>query len=319
MAGPITLLSCDNFASNGHRLHGMVTEALAWPGASVPAGAIEWVRENVSFPCSMVDRIVPASTADTYATAARELGVTDLAAVAAEPYKQWVIEDVFPGGRPAWERAGAVLTTDAGPWERLKLRALNGVHSTLAYLGALAGYETIADALAMPGMQVVLRRLIAEDIASSFEPPDGVSVVAYGDQVLERFANSAIRYRTLQVAMDGSQKLPQRVLHTVAGVRAAGGTPRWSTLVIAAWMRFAAGVADDGRALPLDDPLAEKIRAAIAAAEPGPAGLVDALFGLGQVFPAELAGDDVVRDLVVGWLTDLARHGAAATVEGAAA
>ena len=244
LAGPITLLSCDNFASNGHRLHGMVTEALAWPGASVPAGAIEWVRENVSFPCSMVDRIVPASTADTYATAARELGVTDLAAVAAEPYKQWVIEDVFPGGRPAWERAGAVLTTDAGPWERLKLRALNGVHSTLAYLGALAGYETIADALAMPGMQVVLRRLIAEDIASSFEPPDGVSVVAYGDQVLERFANSAIRYRTLQVAMDGSQKLPQRVLHTVAGVRAAGGTPRWSTLVIAAWMRFAAGVAE---------------------------------------------------------------------------
>ncbi len=175
--------------------------------------------------------------------------------MAAEPYPQWVIEDDFPGGRPAWETAGAVLTDDAGPWERLKLRTLNGVHSAMAYLGALAGRETIADALPIPGLTDAMRRLIAEDIAPSFTPPDGVSVVDYGESVLERFANPAIAHRTLQVAMDGSQKLPQRVLHTIRDRRAAGAEPRWGALVVAAWMRFARGVADDGRALPLDDPL----------------------------------------------------------------
>lgn len=310
-AGPITLLSCDNLPTNGRRLRGLVTAALEYPGV---ADAAEWIDANASFPCSMVDRIVPASTPETIATAERALGVTDLAAVGAEPYSQWVIEDDFPGGRPAWELAGVVITGDAGPWERLKLRALNGVHSALAYLGALAGCETIAEALALPGMAATMRRLIAEDIAPSFTPPAGVDPVAYGEEVLGRFANPAIQHRTLQVAMDGTQKLPQRVLHTVADRRAAGAEPRWGALVVAAWMRFACGVADDGRDLPLNDPLAARIRAALAEAEPGPAGVAAALFGIEQTFPPELAADPVVRDLVVGWLTALDRHGVSATL-----
>ncbi|KKJ93566.1 mannitol dehydrogenase family protein [Micromonospora sp. HK10] len=314
-AGPLALVSCDNLPANGRRLRGLVTQALAV--ARVPDAAAGWIAGQVSFPGTMVDRIVPATTADTLDTARRALGVSDLAAVAAEPYSQWVIEDDFPGGRPAWERAGAVLTDDAGPWERLKLRTLNGVHSATAYLGALAGAETVAETLTLPRLTAVLRRLVAEDVAPSFAPPPGVSVPAYGEEVLGRFANPAMRHRTLQIAMDGSQKLPQRVLHTITDLRAAGRSARWASLVVAAWLRFLLGYADDGRPLPLDDPLAERIRAALAAGRDTPAGVVDALFALREVFPAELAADDEVRADVTGWLAALERHGVRATLAGA--
>ncbi|WP_433341986.1 mannitol dehydrogenase family protein [Micromonospora sp. CA-111912] len=315
-AGPIALVSCDNLPSNGVRLRGLVEQALARSGAS--ERVLGWVAANVTFPGTMVDRIVPASTADTFAVARRALGFADLAAVDAEPYTQWVIEDAFPGGRPAWDRAGAVLTDDAGPWERLKLRGLNGLHSATAYLGALAGRETVADALGIPGLTRVLRRLVAEEVAVSFAPPAGVSVVEYGDEVLGRFANPAIRHRTLQVALDGSQKLPQRILHTIADLRAAGRPARWSALVVAAWARFACGHADDGGTLPLVDPLADRIRGALATADGTPAGVVDALFALREVFPAQLADDDEVRADVTDWLAALHRHGVAATLAGAA-
>ncbi|QKW14991.1 mannitol dehydrogenase family protein [Verrucosispora sp. NA02020] len=314
-AGPIALVSCDNLPANGRRLRGLVTQALVYAGAG--QAALDWVQDQVGFPGTMVDRIVPASTAQTLAEARRALGVEDLAAVAAEPYTQWVIEDDFPGGRPAWDRAGAVLCADAGPWERLKLRGLNGVHSAAAYLGALAGCETIADALVLPHLAAVLRRLIAEDVAASFTPPDGVDVVEYGEQVLARFGNPAIRHRTLQVAMDGSQKLPQRILHTIADLRASGRSARWAALVVAAWIRFAQGTADDGRALPLDDPLAERIRTALAAAPQTPAGAVDAVLALDEVVPPEVAADAQVRADVTAWLTDLHRHGVPATLAGA--
>jgi fructuronate reductase len=252
----------------------------------------------------MVDRIVPASTSETYALAEAALGVRDLAAVSAEPYRQWVIEDDFPAGRPAWEKAGAVLTADAGPWERLKLRTLNGVHSAVAYLGALAGEETIAGAVELPGMRTVMRRFVAEDVAPGLTPPDGVDVVAYGDECIGRFADPALGHRTVQVAMDGSQKLPQRVLETVAARRAAGAMPRWGALIIAAWIRFAQGTADDGRTLPLDDPLASELTVRSAAHDP-----VDEVFGLEAVFPPNLAGDDALKAEVRGWLAALTRHG----------
>ncbi|GGM06796.1 mannitol dehydrogenase family protein [Micromonospora yangpuensis] len=315
-AGPVALVSCDNLPANGSRLRSLVYQGLE--RARVPDGLLDWVSGQVTFPATMVDRIVPASTAETLTAARQALGVSDLAAVAAEPYRQWVVEDDFPGGRPAWERAGAVLTDDAGAWERLKLRTLNGVHSAIAYLGALAGYETIADALAMPHLGTVLRRLIDEEIAASFTGPEGVSVTGYGDEVLARFANPAIRHRTLQVAMDGSQKLPQRILHTVADLRAAGRSARWAALVVAAWIRFVGGRADDGTALPLQDPLAEQIRAALAGAGDSPARTVQALFALAEVFPVEVAADDQVRTDVTEWLTALSRHGVEATLAGAA-
>ncbi|MET7398612.1 mannitol dehydrogenase family protein [Dactylosporangium sp. NPDC005572] len=286
---PVAVVCCDNLSDNGRRLRELVTGELA--------------VENVSFPGTMVDRIVPASTADTYATAANLLGVEDRAAVGAEPFTQWVIEDDFAAGRPAWERAGAVLTTDVAPYERMKLRMLNGVHSAIAYLGALAGAPTIDRALALPGMRETMERFIAEDIAPTLEPPPGTTVEAYGQSVLHRFSNSALGHRTLQVAMDGTQKLPQRLLGTVADRRAAEALPRYGALVVAAWMRFVRGTADDGSPLPLDDPLADRIRA------------TPDLLQLEGVFPAGIAGDDELRAEIAHWARDLERHGVAATLK----
>ena len=288
---PLALLSCDNLPANGRRLRELVVAELG-----------ESIVDSVGFPCSMVDRIVPASTEATYATAQVALGVVDRAAVAAEPFNQWVIEDDFPGGRPAWDLAGAVLTDDVAPWEGLKLRLVLGVHSALAYLGALAGAPTIDRALQLPGMRSAMQRFIAEDIEPTLCPPEGVSMQRYGESVLERFANPALRHRTLQVAMDGTQKLPQRLLATIADRRAAGATPHYAALVLAAWMRFVRGRADDGTPLPLDDPLADRLRA------------TPDLLRLDAVFPPEFAGDAELRAELDEWGRALERHGVAGTL-----
>jgi fructuronate reductase len=288
---PLALLSCDNLPANGRRLRELVVAELG-----------ESIVDSVGFPCSMVDRIVPASTEATYATAQAALGVVDRAAVAAEPFNQWVIEDDFPGGRPAWDLAGAVLTDDVAPWEGMKLRLVLGVHSALAYLGALAGAPTIDRALELPGMRSAMESFIAEDIAPTLCPPPGVSIQRYGESVLERFANPALRHRTLQVAMDGSQKLPQRLLGTIADRRAAGATPRYAALVLAAWMRFVRGAADDGAALPLDDPLADRLRCA------------PDLLALDAVFPPGFAQDAGLRAELDSWSRALDRHGVVETV-----
>jgi fructuronate reductase len=301
-APPIAVVSCDNLPANGARLRRQVEQACGGFG--------DWV----SFPATMVDRIVPAATAKTLAHAQNALGMVDLAAVDAEPYRQWVIEDDFPGGRPDWAAAGAVLTDDVTSWERLKLRVLNGVHSTLAYLGALAGHRTIAEALAMPGMAEFLTRLISDDIAPTLVPPPGVSLIDYGASVLERFANPAIEHRTLQVAMDGSQKLPQRLLHTIGERRAAGEMPTYAALAVASWIRFTGGVADNGQALPLDDPLADTIRTT-AEGFVEPTRRVRALLAL---LEPEFADDAELIAEIAGWLSFLGANGAASTVYGAA-
>jgi fructuronate reductase len=237
--------------------------------------------------------------------------VEELAGVDAETYSQWVIVDDFPGGRPAWDLAGATLTTDVTAWERLKLRVLNGMHSTVAYLGALAGCTTIADAVALPGLDAVLRRLVAEDVAPTLDPPPAVTATGYGEAVLRRIANPAIDHRTVQVAMDGTQKLPQRMVGTVLDRRRVGAVPAYASLCLAAWMRFVQGYADDGRPLPLQDPLADTIRAALPASGDAPA-VVAALLPL--IFPAEEAEDTELVAEITGWLRALQRHGAADTI-----
>ncbi|MBB5870303.1 fructuronate reductase [Allocatelliglobosispora scoriae] len=295
-AGPITLLSCDNLPANGRALRAALIGELATTEQSSLA---EWFEQQVSCPSSMVDRIVPASTVATLSSARRILGTADLAAVAAEPFRQWVIEDDFAAGRPDWAAAGATFTSDVTDWEHLKLRGLNGVHSALAYLGALAGRETIAEALDLPGMRSLLRSYVSGEVAASLAPPDGVSVVDYGDTVLERFANPQLGHRTWQVAMDGSQKLPQRV---VSVVDADGVEPQLGTLILAAWAQFALGRSDDGGELPLDDPRAAEIRA-----DPTTA----ALFGPGGILPL---ADPAHLVAVQRWRDELASHGAAEVV-----
>jgi fructuronate reductase len=292
---PLTVVSCDNLVGNGHVLGDLVRQACqASPDGEALAS---WVAENVAFPCSMVDRIVPATTPEDRAEAEALLGLSDAGLVVAEPFRQWVIEDRFAGPRPAWERAGATLTDDVAPYEDVKLRLLNATHSLLAYTGALAGYDTIAEAVADERLGDAARRLMAEDAAPTLRIPDGLDAEAYQREVLERFANPALRHRTTQVAMDGSQKLPMRLLPTLRDRLRAGGEPRWAALAVAAWMVYVGrGTDSAGRPLPLDDPLADRLRSVAADGE-GPA-LVDNLLGVREVFDAELASSQTLRALL---------------------
>ncbi len=309
---PLTLLCCDNFPRGGAVLQALVAEfAGRRPGGD---GLLGWIEEAVRFPSTMVDRITPATTDEDRARVAAVLGVRDEAVVVTEPFSQWVIEDDFAAGRPAWERAGVLMTDDVAPYEAIKLRMLNGSHSTLAYLGALAGFEFLADTVAPDRPFVALAsRLMREDVAPTLEVPAGFDLRAYEDDLLERFANPAIRHRTLQISMDGSQKLPQRLLDTVRDRRRVGADPTAAALGVAAWMRFV-GVrcSDAGTPLTVDDPLADEIARRIGECRT-PEHIAAGLLGLRQVFGEELGADAGLRDLLVELLERLERDGAERT------
>jgi fructuronate reductase len=295
---PVSVLSCDNLTDNGHVLRGLVLDFChALPSAPGDRLA-SWVEEHVAFPCSMVDRIVPSTTDADRAEAAAILGLGDEALVVAEPFRQWVVQDRFASGRPAWEKAGADLVDDVRPYEALKLRMLNGTHSLLAYLGALRGHDTIAEAVADDELTCAATSYLTEDAAPTLDAPLGLDPAAYGKQVLERFANPALRHRTHQVGMDGSQKLPVRLLPTIAERLAAGAQPRWATLAVAAWMTcLVAGSDARGRALALEDPLSDRLSAAVGGAS-DPAVVVDRLLGVREVFDEDLESSEVFRAML---------------------
>ncbi len=307
---PFTVLTCDNLPSNGRLARDIVLDF----ARARDAGLAEWIAAEGRFPATMVDRITPATTeADIAALEAAE-GYRDAAMVAHEPFRQWVIEDDFVGGaRPAWERAGAQMVGSVEAHELMKLRCLNGTHSTLAYLGYLAGHETIAETVAAPGFARLCERLWEEEILPTVPQPEGEDLPAYAVALLERYRNPAIRHRTWQIAMDGSQKLPQRILGTVADDLAAGRVPEGLCLGVAGWMRYVGGVDEKGAAIDVRDPLAGRLKAASDGAETAE-GKVAALLGFAEVFPSALAGDARFRDAVTRAYAGLLAEGAAQAV-----
>lgn len=313
-AGPVTVLSCDNLPSNGTITRQLVTDFCTRLAGG--EALLEWVAANVAFPNTVVDRIVPATTPADRDAAERLLGVDDYGPVVAEPFRQWVIEDAFAGGRPAWEQAGAILTPDTAPYETIKLRLLNGAHSTVAYLGGLAGDAYVADAVARPELAELLSRLMAEDVSPTLTPPAGFDLAGYRASLLERFANPALGHRTSQVATDGSQKLPQRLLDTIRERLAAGAEPRLAALAVAAWMRYVSAEADDGTPLEVADPLGDRLRS-LAAGATSPAGVVDGLLGCHEVFGSDLPASTRFRELLVGFMEQLGADGTLPTVRAA--
>jgi fructuronate reductase len=302
---PLTVVCCDNMAANGRvvaeLVHG-VLEAVPGPGA---ASLRSWMEDNVRFPVTMVDRITPATTDAHRAEATALLGLRDEGLVVAEPFMEWVIEDAFAGPRPKWELAGARITGDVEPYERAKLRMLNGSHSAIAYLGALRGHHRIDHAMADDVVLSTARRLMDEDVIPTLDPPAGVDLATYRDEILERFADPATGYTTYQVAGDGSHKLPIRILDTIADRLATGVVPTAATQVVAAWIVFVGRRRDaHGRELPLDDPWADRLGATAA----GPEGsLVDRMLSLREVFPAAIAEHDGFRTALRVEVTGLLR------------
>jgi fructuronate reductase len=263
----------------------------------------------------MVDRITPATTESDIQKLEQLEGYHDAACVFHEAFRQWVIEDDFVAGRPDWDKAGAQFVRDVEAHETMKLRCLNGTHSTLAYLGYLAGHETIADAVADPDFAALCETLWSEEILPTVPQPEGEDLQAYCRSLMARYRDRSLRHRTWQIAMDGSQKLPQRILGTIRDTLAAGREVPGLCLVVAAWMRYVGGVDEAGRPIDVRDPLADRLRAASDGAGDA-AGKVAALVAMKEVFGTDLPADPRFRTGVVAAYGTLLAKGAAGAVRG---
>ncbi|AMG91150.1 mannitol dehydrogenase family protein [Citrobacter amalonaticus] len=300
---PFTVLSCDNIPDNGH----VVKNAVLGMAEKRSPALADWIREHVSFPATMVDRIVPAATEDSLAEITRELGVTDPCAISCEPFIQWVVEDHFVAGRPAWEAAGVQMVSDVRPWEEMKLRMLNGSHSFLAYLGYLSGFQHINECMQDSAFREAAYRLMMDEQAPTLTITD-VDLTGYAQSLIERFANPALKHKTWQIAMDGSQKLPQRML---AGIRLhLARESAWPLLAlgVAGWMRYVSGVDDAGVTIDVRDPLNDKIRAIVATHHEDQR--VSALLSLSEIFGNDLPHNPVFVQAIEAAWQRIAQHGA---------
>lgn len=293
---PFTVLTCDNLPSNGPLVRGLVLEL----AERIDPGLSAWIAEHARFPATMVDRIVPATTPDDIARVRALTGHDDAAPVVHEPFRQWVVEDDFVGGlRPDLGAVGVQLVRDVAPFELMKLRMLNGAHSALAYLGYLGGHRTIADSMADPPYQDFVRRLWANEIIPALTPPTGVDLSAYAAALEKRFSNPAVHHRTWQIAMDGSQKLPQRILGTLETNLAAGRDSLGLMLAVAAWMTYVGGIDEGGQKIDVRDPLADRLRALSVGP---PETRVAALLSVREIFPPTLV-PIIAPDVTAAFLT----------------
>ncbi|WP_337065081.1 fructuronate reductase [Rouxiella badensis] len=304
-----SILSCDNIPENGH----VVKNAILGLAQEKDPALASWIHESVTFPSTMVDRIVPALTEEFEAEISQSLGgIGDPCGIASEPFIQWVIEDNFVAGRPAWEKVGAQLVDDVLPFEQMKLRMLNGSHSFLAYLGYLAGYQYINSCMEDENYRRAAYRLMLKEQAPTLSV-SGIDLTAYADSLIERYSNPSLKHRTWQIAMDGTQKLPQRMLDSLRWNLQDGGEYACLALGVAGWMRYVSGVDDAGQPIDIKDPMAEKLREIVAGSQDGEE-RVRALLALKSVFGEPLARDTSAIEAITAAYLSLQRLGAKATV-----
>lgn len=303
-----SVMSCDNMPENGHVTRNVIT---AYAQAINPELAA-WIETHVTFPSTMVDRIVPAATAETLEQVAKATGVADPVAIACEPFRQWVIEDNFVAGRPEWEKAGAELVKDVLPYEEMKLRMLNGSHSFLAYLGYLAGYQHISECMLDENYRRTAHALMLQEQAPTLKV-QGVDLAKYADSLIARYTNPALRHRTWQIAMDGSQKLPQRWLDSIRWHLANGSKFDLLALGVAGWMRYVGGIDEQGNTIEVSDPLLSTIEQAVSASQEGET-RVKALLGLKTIFGEDLPANEKFVAQVTETYLALRENGAKATV-----
>lgn len=308
-ATPFTVLSCDNLSANGHTVGRIVTQFAALRSRSLA----RWIESEVAFPSTMVDRIVPETTDADRASVSSALGMRDAWPVVTEPFTQWIVEDRFPAGRPDFTAAGVQMVSDVTPFEHMKLRLLNASHSALAYLGYLAGHETIASAMTDERFAAFARQVM-EDAAPTLAMPEGTDLPAYSASLLQRFSNPALHHRTWQIAMDGSQKLPQRLLATMQDRLRLGLPIEAHALAVAGWMRYVTARDEQGRTIDVRDPIAPKLKAIADAAGPVADRLAPALLEVDSVFGA-LGDDPRMRSAVTNALATLYGVGARRAVQ----
>lgn len=305
-----TALSCDNLPNNGQVLE----KALHQFAEEISPDFAQWVKDNTTFPCTMIDRIVPATTDEDRKHVESTLGLRDEGTVFTEPFTQWVIEDNFANGRPQWEEVGAQLVDEVEVFEKIKLRLLNGAHSTLAYAGYLAGFEYVSEVMAEPAFVKMVETYHAREAGETVTAPEGFDIEFYKEQLRDRFRNKSLKHRTWQIAMDGSQKLPQRLLHTLREQLSGPGHIDIITLGVAAWIRYVSGVDEKGEPIEVSDPLAKTLRDACDSANGDPAAMVKAVVGIKEVFGSDLLSETRFIEATTAWLEAFYDKGVLATV-----
>jgi fructuronate reductase len=306
-----TILSCDNLPNNGEVLEKVILQF----AQKISADFAQWIKQNATFPCTMIDRIVPATTDDDRREIESRLGLRDEAMVVCEPFTQWVIEDKFADARPQWEKVGVLLVKDVRLFEKIKLRLLNGAHSTMAYCGYLSGLQYISEVMEQPAFVNLIKTYMAREAGETISAPDGFDIEAYKQQLRDRFSNKSLKHRTWQIAMDGSQKLPQRLLETLREQLKTHGHIDILCLGIAAWIRYVSGVDEKGAPIEVSDPLAKELRAACDANQGNPAAMVKAVVSIQKVFGDDLINESRFIETTSKWLESFYTKGVLNTVK----
>jgi fructuronate reductase/mannitol 2-dehydrogenase len=302
---PFSVVSCDNVHGNGH-----VTRTALVSFAQMRDDALaSWIERYVAFPNSMVDRITPQTTDAERELVAQEFGIADRWPVVAEPFRQWVIEDVFSYGRPPLEEAGVQLVPDVRPYETMKMRLLNGSHVAMGYLASLAGYRTVDAVMADPAFRTFIERLMRDEVAPLLPAVPGIDLEDYQCTLIERFSNPRIGDQLARICLDGSAKIPKFLLPSLQDALDAGRPHRWLTLALAGWLRYLAGVDDRSQTIVLQDARATELHKLATAAREDPRPLLALRDLFGDLGTREL----FVAELVTA-LSDLYSDGARATV-----
>lgn len=302
---PFTIMSCDNIQGNGHVARRMFE---AFARAQDPEFA-EWIATHVAFPNSMVDRITPVTTAEDVAAVRELIGVVDECPVVCEPFFQWALEDHFPLGRPPLEQADVQLVTDVAPYEKMKLRLLNGAHQGLAYFSHLRGYTYVHDATLDPDMATFLRRYMDEEATPTLDPVPGVDLDAYKTQLIERFQNPEVRDTVARLCAETSDRIPKWLLPVVFDQRARGARADLCAAIVASWARYAEGVDENGDPIMVVDPLKDTLMPLAARQRED-----DLAFISNRRLFADLVDDPVFTEPYVQTLRSLHARGAARTL-----
>lgn len=310
---PITVASCDNLLGNGDRTAALVRQFLTRCGAD---DVIDWLTTSVTFPNSMVDRIVPSSSAVYDAESSSVLGAADTAAVPAEPFTMWVMEDSFAAGRPRWEAGGAVFAENVEPYELMKVRLLNGTHSLIAYLGALDGRATIPDSIGRPFVEEAARALLVDEYLPTVPVPKDVDIEDYIAQLFVRWSNSALGHRTAQVGSDGSAKLAQRIPTPALHHLRNGVVPQYLSLTLAAYLCCVCppeGFDPGPHARAMADPARARL-AGLASSAASSEDFVRAALEHGGILPVELTEFPEFITRTAELVDTVVRHGPMAAV-----
>ncbi|WP_226621385.1 mannitol dehydrogenase family protein [Alloyangia pacifica] len=302
---PFTVMSCDNIPGNGE----VTRDAVAGTARLSAPDFAAWIETNVAFPNSMVDRITPA-TGEGERSLAREFGLDDPVPVTCEPFRQWVLEDNFPQGRPRLEEVGVTFTEHVHDYERMKIRILNGGHAIIAYAGALLGCEFADDAMAHPLVSAYLRKVETEEILPHVDPVPEFTPPAYLELIAGRFANPAVKDTIRRLCLDGSNRQPKFIVPSIADGLRKGTPTEGLALESALWCRYCAGTFEDGTEIAPNDPNWEALTALAAQARETPAVWLTqrAVYG-------EIQGDARFEESFARWLDMLWSEGAQRSIE----